>query len=300
MSNNGTLVAPPSAGAPLAGAMAASDATLASLGATALCEVKFVSEALPGQDVAMTFVAPLACAAVLQPADFQKLGVEGSEAASIDGLLVCFLPSGAATSLEEQRRVDHWIETGPAPSRPVIDLLIRGDRIRWRPGRCVIQGTADRYRELLQAVTSFAFYEGRLRKLEADLEAVWPTAERDVVLTRRLTGRSLERWQHVDNMTEEMGRRRLELVRLEPHLEKPPLSLSVVSQRAIAELTVQADVEDRLVYADDRLEVFEDLYEWANERLCDYSYFRREHAVELGIVLAIVLQVAVEIVLLMK
>lgn len=76
--------------------------------------------------------------------------------------------------------------------------------------------------------------------------------------------------------------------------------MSLVSQRAIAELTVQADVEDRLAYVDDRLEVFEDLYEWVNERLCDYSYFRREHAVEIGIVLAIVVQVAVEIVFLMK
>ncbi|MDP9034741.1 MAG: hypothetical protein M3O50_08020 [Myxococcota bacterium] len=300
MSNNGALIASSPSRAPLTGATAASDTTLASLGGAGLCEVKFVSEALAGQDVAMTFVAPFACAAILQPADFQTLGVETSAPASIDGLLVCFTPSGAATSLEEQRRVDQWIETSPAPGRPVIDLLIRGDRIRWRPGRCVIQGAADRFRELLQAVTSFAFYEARLRKLEADLEAVWPTAERDIVLTRRLTGRSLERWQHVDNMTEEMGRRRLEFARLEPHLEKPPLSLSAVSQRAIAELTVQADVEDRLVYVDDRLEVFEELYQRTNERLCEYSYFRRENAMELGIVVAIVLQVAVEIVFLMK
>ncbi|MDP9002218.1 MAG: hypothetical protein M3O46_19165 [Myxococcota bacterium] len=295
MANNGTLVLTSVTAVPMRMASPGPVLALAAHGRPEAYDVRFVARTSTGEDVAVTFTEPFACAAVLRRADIERLGAGPVDTASMDGFVVCFLPSGIGTSPEERLRIDQWIEDAPLGTRPVVDLVIRGDRIRWRASMCVIHGAPDRFWDLLQAVTSFSFYEGRLRKLEADLDTVWPTAERDAILTRRLDARSLRRWAHVDGMTEDLVRRRLEFARLEPHLEKPSLALSLSAQRAIAELTVQADVEDRLIYVDDRLEVFEDLYERANERLCDYSYFRREHLVEIAIVVVLLLQVTVDV-----
>jgi uncharacterized Rmd1/YagE family protein len=94
----------------------------------------------------------------------------------------------------------------------------------------------------------------------------------------------------VNQTTRETALRRIRLARLSPHLEKPTLSLSGPARRLVSELANQADVPDRLKYVDDRLEVFENLYELANDRLSEYSHFVREYRLELWIVALLVVE----------
>jgi uncharacterized Rmd1/YagE family protein len=52
----------------------------------------------------------------------------------------------------------------------------------------------------------------------------------------------------------------------------------------VSELLVQCEVQDRLKAVDDRLEVFEDAYELANDRLMEYGNFRAEAKLEIWII----------------
>jgi len=57
----------------------------------------------------------------------------------------------------------------------------------------------------------------------------------------------------------------------------------------MTELTRRTGVEQRLEQLDDRLEVVEDVYELANDRLSEYRYFRIECFIEIvvaGLLLA--------------
>ena len=71
----------------------------------------------------------------------------------------------------------------------------------------------------------------------------------------------------------------------------PPPSL-----RLARELAVQSEVVERLRVLDDQLEVVADLYELANDRLTEYSYFLREYRLERWILLALVAELAFSII----
>lgn len=218
---------------------------------------------------------------------------------------VVFLPGGSASPIELQQRAERWIVGPPAPSAPnaaeldggqlapappAIDLVLQSDRILWRPGKAVIIGSARRLDDWLAGLVDFSFYEADLGRLERELEDHWATAEADVVLTHSVSERALARRAHVDRMTRETALRRIRLARLSPNLEKPTLTLSGPARRLVSELANAADVADRLHYVDDRLQVYEDLYESANDRLSEYCYFAREYRLELWIVGLLVLE----------
>ena len=139
----------------------------------------------------------------------------------------------------------------------------------------------------------FAFYEGELRKLESELEADWQTAEADTRLTHSVDPAALAQQSHVDVLTQRTALRRIRLARLGPCLERPSIALAGPARRLASELATQAEVVDRLGWVDDRLEVFEELYELANDRLTEFRYFLREYRLELWIIVLLVAEVVV-------
>jgi hypothetical protein len=208
-------------------------------------------------------------------------------------LSVLLLPAGSATPFEWQRRAEEWMRPDPATGGPpTIDLLVRSERVLWRPGRAAIFGAPERCDELLPGLVQFAFYEHELRKLEQGLDAEWDTVEADIPLTHSVGRPALERREHVDAMTRRTSVRRMQLVRLESRLEKPSPALASPARRLAGELAVQAEVLERLHWADDKLEVYEDLYELANDRLSEFTYFIREYRLELWIIILLLAEVA--------
>jgi hypothetical protein len=252
-------------------------------------EIVFAANASPGDDVICTFREPEERVAVSHVVDLDRLSHRAdAQAPPTDRLSVSMLQNGHAVPADEQRRVDEWIAEGGVA---VIDLLMRGDRVRWRPGRCVVQGAPDRWREILQAVASFSFYEGELRKLETELEAAMPIAERDSDLAGRVDGAALARWSEVQVLARQTAVRRIRYLHIERHLERPPPTLSSAGQRAVNELGIQSDVAGRLMYVDDRIEVCAELYAIACERLSEFSYFRRSQTVEIAILGVLIVEV---------
>jgi hypothetical protein len=251
--------------------------------------IRFVPEASPGERVLAQFTDPRRCVAVAESCKPEELlrpgtGFEGE-------LYFLFLPGGSATSPEWQRRAETWMARPDDAAVPTIELVLRSDRILWRPGRAVVHGAVERQEETLAGLIEFAFYEGELRRLEREVAADWPAAEADVDLTHEVGAATHKRWGHVARMTERIGRRRIRFARLERHLEKASPALSGPARRLVAELLTQAETLDRLRAVDDGIEVQEDLYELANDRLSEFSYFWREHRLELWIVVLLVAEV---------
>ena len=245
------------------------------------------AEAPPADSVLLArFVNPQAFIAVAKvgpPSGLPPIGTQ-----TIDRFDVLFIPAGSATPFEQQKEAEAWMAKGDdALAEPTIELLLRSDRILWRPGRALVQGAGDRFGELLAGLVDFAFHEGELRKLEQELDRDWPIYEADIRLTHSVGDAELQSRGHVDMMTHASTRRRMIFARLERPLEKASITLPGAARRLVSELMVQAEVLERMKSVDDRIEVYEDLYELANDRLCEYLYFSTELRIERWIVIVL-------------
>ena len=263
-------------------------------GSTAL-QIRFVSQLVAGAAPRATFAHPYRRYAVAEPLGVEQLLAPQINAEpDLDSLALLLLPAGLASALELQKRAEEWMHRGGlAAGQPTVELMLRSERILWRPGQALLIGPPERLDEVLPGLIEFAFYETELRRLEREVEADWPTAEADIRLTHGVDRAELRHQPHVDVMTAHTTRRRMRFARLEPCLEKPPISLPGPARRLASELAMQAEVVDRLGWLDDRLEVYEDLYELANDRLSEFSYFSREYRVELWIIVLLIAEVVI-------
>ena len=255
--------------------------------------IRFV-ESLPYGAAALgAFHDPYARWAIGEPRELDvALASSRPSTPPCDEFAFIFLPSGSTTPIELQRRAEAWMgdsRVGGEP--PLIDLVVQSDRILWRPGGAVAIGSPRRADEVLAGLVEFSYYEAELRRLEREVEGDWPAAEADVSLTHGVDRRSLARRKHVDEMTRRAALRRIRFARLAPRLEKAPLALSGPMRRLFSELAQQAEVVDRLRSLDDRLEVFEDLYELANDRLGELAYFQKEYRLEAWILAMLLVEV---------
>ncbi len=254
--------------------------------------IRFGEAQASERSVVRTFHDPYVREAVSKPLGVDEvLATAALASPPLDRLDFLFLPSGSASPIELQRRAEAWMnDPAFSPAAPTIDLVLQSDRVLWRPGRAVLLGTSRRMPEMLAGLVDFSFYESELRRLEQELQDAWATAEADVLLTHGIGRASLARQEHVNQMTRSTALRRIRFARLSPHLEKAPATLPGAGRRLATELAMQAEVAERLKYIDDRLEVFEDLYELANDRLSEFRYFSREYRLEAWIVVLLVFE----------
>ncbi|HCF0326987.1 TPA: hypothetical protein NH777_005654, partial [Pseudomonas aeruginosa] len=205
-------------------------------------------------------------------------------------LLVIFASAGLQTGHAWRQRLEAWMAAGEDERQPPLEAPSFGERVLWRPGRALIIGNPERCQELLEGLAVFAWHEGHLRRLEDDTAAAWEPAQADVELTQLPRRAALRRQEHVNRQVRRTTLWRMAYARLESHLEKPPLQLNSAVRRLYNELAMQAEVHDRLATLDDRIEVLQDLYELAADRLGEYRYFRGELRVEWLIVAILLLE----------
>ena len=222
--------------------------------------IRFVTQAAAGAAQLAAFAHPYPRFAVAEAISVEDLLAQPFTAEpDADRLSLLLLPAGLASALELQKRAEQWMHRGGlSAGQPTVDLMLRSERILWRPGQALLIGPPERLAEVLPGLIQFAFYEGELRKLEREMEADWQTAEADIRLTHSVDRADLPQRPHVDEMTARTARRRMRLARLEPCLEKAPISLPGPARRLASELAMQAEVVDRLGWLDDRIEVYED------------------------------------------
>lgn len=254
--------------------------------------IRFVRNPAPGAEILAEFPVPCPAYAISEPVSFDALPPPSDASEPVDILYFVFLPGGSAVPYDMQQKAAEWMAKPPVSGAvPTVEAVIRSDRVLWRPGRAMLQGAADRRDECLAGIVHFAFYEAELRKLENELDEDWPGLELDLKLTAEVRGDELSQWPRVNEMTRRAGARRIRHSSLERRLEKPSLSLPPPAQRIVSEFILQTETADRLKTADERIEVMEELYATANDRLSEFSYFRRELRAEIWVIVLLVAEV---------
>jgi hypothetical protein len=262
--------------------------------------VRFLADAPPGAKILARFRDPYDRVAVAEAIPLDQLPPAAGAAEPFDELHFLFLPSGSTnTPYEEQKRGEDWMQAPPGDPFAVqpIDLTLRNDRVLWRPGRALVLGAPDRMEEILIALVHFAFYEGEMRRLEQEIREDWPLVERDLPLTHQVGAAELKRWPDANRMVRLSALWRVRLTRLDLYLSKVPANLTGNVRKVYAELLLwNAELPDRYIALDDQIEIFQDLYESANDRLSEYAYFRKEFIIEAWIVVILALELAAVVV----
>lgn len=259
-----------------------------------LRRIRFVDNRPDHVDVVMEFTGQWPRYAISETVDFDDLPPVATGPEPTDELYLLLLLGGSATPFDLRRRVEQWMLKPAQPNaRSTVELVTHGDRILWRPGRTVVIGSSERFEDLMAALVDFSFHEGALRWLENAIDADYRAAAQDIPLTHQVDEAALTRWPHVNNMTRTVTGYRMAFVPLEARLEKSSSQLTGPARVLVSELVRQTDVMDRLSLLDDKLEVLEDLYELANDRISEFSYFKREYRLEWGILFVLVAEVIV-------
>jgi hypothetical protein len=277
-----------------------------------------------------TEVLRIATAAAVRPIAFRVLVRDGADAADGDGLVVTepraarlvfeeadiegalalpddpggatdgetmttlvFLPSGAQTPFELQRRAEQWMGSRRGEVGAPYEVPYRSDRILWRHGRAVCFGVGEFFDDIRHAVAYFSFCERELARLETRIAASWPAMEKDLALTHSITHRELRLQRAVDERTREAHGMRMGFIRLETALERLDRVLSAPAQRIVSELAQQADTIDRLRLLGDAIEMAQEVYDTANDRLLEYRYFRSEYIIEIVIAAVLLVELIV-------
>ena len=211
-----------------------------------------------------------------------------------DNFYFLFLPDTPATADLRGDVEGRFHELRTASGAPTIELLAKPYRILWRPPHAIVFGGNNLPEELLSALVEFSSLENQLRQLEAKTAGYLEVCKNDVSLTHAVGPSDLRRQTHVNKMTEQIVSSQMELVRLAPCFDNLYGRLTSQTKHILEALAEKTRVwDDRIEALEDRLESLWDLYELANDRLTEFSYFRQEFWLEWAIIVLLVLELVV-------
>jgi hypothetical protein len=253
--------------------------------------VHFLDEAPAGAKVLRSFQHPKPRVAVEEEVQFSDLPAQRESPDPVDHLTAILIPSAAVA--EGKRLSEDWMAAADRDgATSMVAFAWNGQKIQWRPGRLLVQGSSDAFEGILKAVTEFAYYESELRGLEQTLDSHEAQALDDVARSQRIRFRDRRHWRRFEELTEYFCRMRLTYTSLEPHLVIASATLPRDARQVMARLLDEAEISDRLEEVSNRLEACEDLYEGANDRVADYRWYIGGHWMELGIILLLLVEVA--------
>src|SRR5208283_3054894 len=131
--------------------------------------IRFFPEAPPGAKVLRAFQHPRSCVAVEEAIELAELPAPSAWPEPIDHLTAVLIPPGAGS--EGSKLSEDWM-AAPDNCEAVSTIAFgwSAQKIQWRPGRLLVQGSPEAFEGILAAVADFAFYEGELRTLEHEIE----------------------------------------------------------------------------------------------------------------------------------
>jgi hypothetical protein len=260
----------------------------ASTQALRVSHFRFAPDARAGESVRRRFTQPRSMVAIEQPAEALSMVKPWPE--TLDDLYVV-LASTPLTS-EARSKIDSWLAAPDHPdARPPLAVQLDAGTVRWRPGRAAAESAVDVCKDLVVALVEFSFFEGELRRLEQELVSHEASASQDVTFAYQVGQADRTQWKRLGQTMVSISRLRLTFARLEPGLRAASPSLPPDARKAITRLIAGADVPSRLEAFDSRLEVCEDLYEGAVDRIADFRWYRNGERLEIAIVVLLVLEV---------
>jgi hypothetical protein len=175
-----------------------------------------------------------------------------------------------------------------AEHRATISAL--GDVVSCQPGLAVVRGTRGLRDDVLMGLIEFAFYESELRSLEERIEICESQAKIDAPRTFRILKKDAAEWSRFGKMMEDLAQLRLSFAALEPKVERGSRVMSQAGRRVATRLFRASETVRRMEGLDGRLEVCEELYEGAVDRIADYRGWHTGHVLEVIIIALLLLE----------
>ena len=202
------------------------------------------------------------------------------------------LVPGIETPFEVQKEFETWVAQGDAEA-PYLDVTGRNARLIWRGRRCLAYAAPQAAEDCLAAAAVFSHLYSTLSAQEARVERAWPSMMDDAALTHDISRGDLREQGRVNDMTRQFQTARILVSRMDIALQRFEPTMSPAAKRLFGELALQADLASRIRLLDDAVEVGEDLYERANDRLIEHRNYLVEIWIEAAILLAILAELAV-------
>jgi hypothetical protein len=252
-------------------------------------KIRFVTHPVTGTRIRRTFKHPRPMLAVEQSIELADLLRQCTSEAETDSLYIVYVPPEAKA--EWERIGSEWLDSSDESESPEpVTIAALGDQIHWRPGRVVVEGRMGLRDELVNALTEFAFYEGEVRALEKKIEAYEEQARSDAPKTFRVHRKDRRDWPRFGTIMESLAQTRLTFANLEPRMERGSRMLAKQSRSIATRLFRAAATSSRMEGLDGRLEVCEDLYEGAIDRIADYRGWHTGHLLEVIIIVLLLLE----------
>jgi hypothetical protein len=199
---------------------------------------------------------------------------------------------GIETPLDIQKEFEAWVLQGDTTA-PYLDVTGRNVRLLWRGRRGLAFAPRQEAEDCLAAAAVFSHVHGTLLAEESRLEKTWQSMTDDAALTHDIHRVALREQRRVNQMTRQFQTARIFVARMDIALQRPEPTLSAPTKRLLNELVLQADLISRVRLLDDAIEVGEDLYELANDRMIEHRNYLVEIWIETAILLAILAELVV-------
>src|SRR5579872_4498011 len=255
----------------------------------AVRQIRFVPHPVTGTRIRRKFKQPRSCLAVEQSIELAELTRLLGSPESIDSLLIVYVPPEAK---EEWERIgSEWLSPKSGSESPeIVTISVLNDQIHWRPGLAVVEGNMGLRDEVIAALTEFAFYEGEVRALEQAIETYDAQARLDVPKTIVVKKKDRSDWARFIGIMESLTQHRITFAALEPRVEKGSRMLKKQNRAIATRLFRAADTSIRMEGLDGRLEVCEELYDGAIDRIADYRGWHTGHVLEVIIIALLLLE----------
>jgi len=172
------------------------------------------------------------------------------------------------------------------------DLTMRSDRIIWRAGRALMVCSQERVTENLIALAYFSYFVEQVKKIEQQLAQGWTTLRRHMPLNHQVSQADLVLQPQVNEKTVWATNLRADFASIDPFVDAVPSYMPTSARRMVQELVNHCELVPRMAALDDQLEVFEDVYESANDRLLEFSYYAGEFKLEVIIIFVLLIELA--------
>ena len=199
---------------------------------------------------------------------------------------------GIETPFDVQKEFEAWVLQGDTTA-PYLDVTGRNVRLVWRGRRGLAFAPMQAAEDCVAAATAFSHVYSALSAEESRLEKTWQSMTDDAALTHDVQRAALREQCRVNQMTRQFQTARIFVARMDIALQRPEPTLSTATRRLFGELVLQADLISRVRVLDDAIEVGEDLYELANDRMIEHRNYLVEVWIETAILLAILAELAV-------
>jgi hypothetical protein len=124
---------------------------------------------------------------------------------------------------------------------------------------------------LLAAVLAVDATDRKFRQIDREIAPIETAAPADVDFAYSVSVAGRSRWKRFDQSMKTLYGLRLQLIKCDPHGSVEPGNPT--TRRAAKMLAARCQLEDRAERLGDRLEVLEDLYEGAVDRIVDHRWY---------------------------